>query len=81
MSLAEERFQTEEKLVTGTGNHSVPPESAREEEKSPTERAVLPLEKKDIEDAHSEEVAIQKEEVVYKGECHRWLIITVIVLG
>ena len=41
----------------------------------------VPEEKKDIEDAHSEEVAIQKEEVVYKGECHRWLIITVIVLG
>lgn len=26
-------------------------------------------------------MSIQKEEVVYKGECHRWLIITIIVLG
>lgn len=51
MSLAEDRFQTEEKLVTGAGNHSIPPESAREEEVSPTERAALPVEQKEIEDA------------------------------
>ena len=42
MSLAEERLQTEEKLVTGADNHSVPPESVREEENSPTARAALP---------------------------------------
>ena len=84
MTTEGDRFGTEQKLQVNTANHSVLPESARSENHSPTERQAIPqTEEKEIEDAIEDTVQMDfsKEEVEYKGECHRWLIIIAIVLG